>query len=66
MARMKSLARSYVLWPGLDKDIEDLAKTCLACHSHKHTPAVTPLHPWIWTEVFEISNSTVSATIATL
>ena len=48
MSRMKSLARSYVWWPGLDKDIEDLAKSCLACQSHKHAPAVAPLHPWTW------------------
>ena len=97
MSRMKSLARSYVWWPGLDKDIEDLAKSCLACQSHKHAPAVAPLHPWTWPtspwnrihidfagpfqgkmflivvdahskwpEVFEMSSTTVPATIATL
>ena len=45
---MKALARSHVWWPGLDREIEDLAKSCLPCQSIKQTPAVAPLHPWIW------------------
>ena len=28
MARMKSLARMYVWWPGLDAEIEDLVRCC--------------------------------------
>ena len=32
VTRMKSVARSYMWWPGLDKQIEDLAKSCTACH----------------------------------
>ena len=46
--RMKSLARVYLWWPGLDKEIEDLAKSCLPCQSVKQAPAAAPLHPWIW------------------
>ena len=45
---MKALARSHMWWPGLDKDIEALAKSCLPCQSVKHAPAVAPLHPWVW------------------
>lgn len=45
---MKSLARGYLWWPGLDKEIEDLAKSCLPCQSVKQAPAAAPLHPWIW------------------
>ena len=46
--RMKAVARSYLWWSGLDKDIEDQAKACLACQEQKSSPAVAPLHPWIW------------------
>ena len=28
VSRMKALARSYVYWPNLDRDIEQLAKGC--------------------------------------
>ena len=45
MSRMKAVARSYMWWPGLDGDIERLARSCLACQSVKYTP---PLHPWVW------------------
>ena len=27
--RMKSIARSYMWWPGLDKDIENMARACV-------------------------------------
>ena len=47
-SRMKSFARSYVWWPGMDKDIENVAKACLSCQSHKHTPPPATLHPWTW------------------
>ena len=29
--RMKSVAPSFMWWPGLDKDIENLAKSCQSC-----------------------------------
>ena len=31
ISRMKALARSYIWWPELDKDIEDLAASCDEC-----------------------------------
>ena len=48
ISRMKSIARSYFWWSGLEKDIEDLAKSCSACQANKSAPAVALLHPWIW------------------
>ena len=48
VTRMKSLARSHVWWPGLDKQIEETAKSCTSCQSVKHAPPVAPMHPWIW------------------
>ena len=35
VSRIKALARRYVWWPGLDKDIEHLVKSCLPCQSVK-------------------------------
>ena len=39
--RMKSLARSYVLWPGVDVDLESKVRNCHQCHQNqKSAPAV--------------------------
>ena len=48
MTKMKSVARSYMWWPGLDCDIENLAKSCQSCQAVKRAPPVAPLHPWVW------------------
>ena len=45
---MKALARSYVWWPELDKEVEVCPKACSACQTNKHAPAEAPLHPWSW------------------
>lgn len=46
--KMKSLARSYVWWPGIDKQIEDITKSCSGCHKCHNAPPQVPLHPWEW------------------
>ena len=48
ITRMKAVARSHVWWPGIDRDVEELAKSCLSCQEVKQAPAVAPLHPWVW------------------
>ena len=48
ITRMKSIARSYFWWSGLDRDIEMLAKSCHSCQAVKSSPPVVPLHPWVW------------------
>ena len=48
MSRMKSLARMYVWWPGMDREIEDLVKTCHQCQACQPAPPSAPLHPWKW------------------
>ena len=45
---MKSLARSYVWWPGMDSDIEQLINTCDLCQHHQKSPDKAPIHPWEW------------------
>ena len=46
MARMKSLARSYVWWPNLDADIEAMVRKCVHCQLHSKSPPSTASHPW--------------------
>ena len=48
ITRMKAIARSYFWWHRLDKSIEELAKSCTACQAIQVSPAVAPLHPWVW------------------
>lgn len=48
MVRMKSLARSYIYWPGLDKDIERVVRDCDQCQEHRRCPQKTVMHPWEW------------------
>ena len=48
MTRMKTITRGQFWWPGLDSDIEGLAKSCSACLEAKQAPAKAPLHPWTW------------------
>ena len=48
VTRMKSVAKSYMWWPGLDKETENLAKSCTACLAVKRAPPAAPLHPWVW------------------
>ncbi|XP_055920739.1 uncharacterized protein K02A2.6-like [Eupeodes corollae] len=45
IVKMKALARSYVWWPHIDTDIEDLAQKCMACRSvQKSSKRIQ--HPW--------------------
>ena len=48
MSRMKGLARGYVWWPGMDKAIEERARSCSTCQTHQKVPPKAPMHPWEW------------------
>ena len=48
MARMKSLARMYVWWPGISADIKTLVRKCHACQQLQSDPAVAHLRHWSW------------------
>ncbi|XP_055699110.1 uncharacterized protein K02A2.6-like [Phlebotomus papatasi] len=46
ITRMKALARSYVFWPKIDKDIEDLVKNCANCVAVAKFPTKSVLYSW--------------------
>ena len=48
MTRMKSLARMYVWWPGIDGSIEHFVRSCSKCQENQSMPPVAPLQPWKW------------------
>ncbi|XP_015280718.1 PREDICTED: uncharacterized protein K02A2.6-like [Gekko japonicus] len=46
VVHMKALARSYVWWPGLDKDIEDVVKRCQTCQTSRTELPRAPERAW--------------------
>ena len=46
MSKMKGLARSYVWWPNMDRDVEAHVQSCEVCAINQNMPDKTPLHPW--------------------
>ncbi|XP_055682446.1 uncharacterized protein K02A2.6-like [Lutzomyia longipalpis] len=46
MARMKSLARGYVFWPGMDSAIEHRVRNCQECATASKTPVKAHLASW--------------------
>ena len=45
---MKSIARMYTWWPGMDKEIEELVKSCENCRQIQPSPPRALLQPWSW------------------
>ena len=46
--KTKALARSYIWWPGIDKEIELTAKSCSGCQLTQRELSRGPVHPWEW------------------
>jgi len=46
ITKMKQLARRYVYWPGIDRDIERLVRGCESCALTRSNPPKAPVHPW--------------------
>lgn len=48
ISRMKSLARGYVWWSSMDKEIEGLVNRCVDCQNTRPNPKkITPTHTWM-------------------
>ena len=47
-SRMKELARSYLWWPNLDRDLDKTANSCDKCLENRPSPPRAELHPWEW------------------
>jgi len=45
VVKIKSLAHSNVWWPGIDKDIESIGKSCVGRQEVKNAPPAASLHP---------------------
>jgi len=48
MTRMKDLARMFVWWPGIDRDIERTVQLCQDCQTSLSSPPLAILQPWKW------------------
>lgn len=46
ITKMKQLARRYVYWKTIDKDIENLVRSCKNCGEVGSSPPKAVLHPW--------------------
>ncbi|XP_076301806.1 uncharacterized protein LOC143219883 [Lasioglossum baleicum] len=44
--KMKMRARSYVWWPNIDAQLEELAATCKVCMQERKAPPKVPLNLW--------------------
>ena len=50
IVKMKSLARSYFWWPGLDGDLEKIVKSCDKCLPYGNSPSKHKLINWKYPE----------------
>ncbi|UYV79912.1 hypothetical protein LAZ67_18001028, partial [Cordylochernes scorpioides] len=46
IVKMKQLARRYYTWKNIDKDIENLVKSCKDCLSTQNNSPKAPVHHW--------------------
>ncbi|XP_054260200.1 uncharacterized protein K02A2.6-like [Macrosteles quadrilineatus] len=48
VCKIKALARSFVWWPKIDDQIENVVKTCEICKMTRKSAPKLPLQPWQW------------------
>lgn len=47
VVKTKSLARSYIWWPKMDSDIENMVNKCHSCQISQASPEKSALIPWL-------------------
>lgn len=47
ISKMKALGRSFIWWPGFDRDVELCCKACPVCQSLGGDPPTVVVHPWL-------------------
>lgn len=45
---MKGIACSWIWWPGIDQDIEDMVHGCGTCQAWQSQLHLSHLHSWLW------------------
>lgn len=50
IVKTKSLARSYVWWPGIDEAVTQRCQSCETCAQHAAAPPAHAPQPWTWYE----------------
>ncbi len=50
IGRIKNFARSYVWWPRMDADLDNMVRNCLICQRCRKQPPKVPMQPWDWPE----------------
>ncbi|CAB4020684.1 Transposon Ty3-G Gag-Pol poly [Paramuricea clavata] len=48
IVKMKQLARKYLWWPKLNKEIEETVKSCMACQEEAKSPNASQQASWSW------------------
>jgi hypothetical protein len=48
IVKMKSIGRSYIWWPNIDQNIEEVVKRCTSCLAENANPPKSELHKWPW------------------
>ena len=48
MVKMKQLARRYMWWPNIDKDIEQIVRACEMCQENAKSPTSATTASWSW------------------
>ncbi|UYV66882.1 K02A2.6-like [Cordylochernes scorpioides] len=46
VVKMKALARKFIWWPGIDREIEEITRVCRECNINNHTLKQESVHRW--------------------
>ncbi|UYV72403.1 K02A2.6-like [Cordylochernes scorpioides] len=46
VVKMKALARNFIWWPGIDREIEEITRVCRECNINNHTLKQESVHRW--------------------